>query len=170
MKNNPKMTLKVGDKVRINNRVMESYGYTKAKPYAGDFVLTKKFDGEVGVIERINDEFGPSQYPSVIVKVAERTLNIDLCFLTKATKEKPVAKRAGAKKISPQCSMILKHLQAGHSITHRSALMDFGVMSLPRRICDLKELGHDIVSVMEHNKLTDQRYARYHLSRPTFGG
>lgn len=65
--------------------------------------------------------------------------------------------------LPPQCELILNHLRAGHSITQRSALMDFGVMALPRRIADLKERGYDIVSVMEHNKLTGQRYARYSL-------
>lgn len=65
--------------------------------------------------------------------------------------------------LSPQCELILNHLKKGHSITQRSALMDFGVMALPRRIKDLKELGYPINSAMETNKLTGQRYARYSL-------
>lgn len=70
---------------------------------------------------------------------------------------------AQIRKLSPQCELILAHLRKGHSITQRSALMDFGVMALPRRIKDLREAGHQIESVMEHNKLTGQRYARYSL-------
>lgn len=65
--------------------------------------------------------------------------------------------------LSPQCELILNHLKKGHSITQRSALMDFGVMALPRRIRDLKDLGYPITSAMETNKLTGQRYARYSL-------
>lgn len=65
--------------------------------------------------------------------------------------------------LSPQCQMILSHLRKGHTITQRSALMDFGIMALPRRVADLKEAGYEIQSVMEHNKLTGQRYARYSL-------
>ena len=76
----------------------------------------------------------------------------------------PTVSRAGAaKKLSPQCQMILNHLRKGHSITQRSALLDFGIMALPRRIADLKESGHKIVSTIETNKLTGQRYARYSL-------
>lgn len=67
------------------------------------------------------------------------------------------------RKLSPQCELILNHLKKGYSITQRSALMDFGVMSLARRICDLKEKGYQIESVREFNKLTGQRYNRYYL-------
>ncbi|WP_218195179.1 helix-turn-helix domain-containing protein [Pseudomonas sp. 1239] len=55
------------------------------------------------------------------------------------------------------------HLKKGHSITQRSALLDFGVMALPRRISDLKEMGYPISSEIEINNLTGQRYARYSL-------
>lgn len=68
-------------------------------------------------------------------------------------------------KLTPQCQMIINHLKKGHTITQRSALLDYGIMSLPRRITDLKEKGFNIVSVMEHNKLTGQRYARYSLAK-----
>ena len=69
------------------------------------------------------------------------------------------------KKLTPQCKAIIEHLKKGHTITQRSALMDFGIMSLPRRICDLKELGYKIKSVLEVNKLTGQRYSRYSLTK-----
>ncbi len=36
-------------------------------------------------------------------------------------------------------------------------------MALPRRIADLKDRGYKIKSLLEHNKLTGQRYARYSL-------
>ena len=65
--------------------------------------------------------------------------------------------------MTPQCKLILNHLKKGHSITQRSALLDFGVMALPRRIADLRERGYRIKSEMEKNTLTGQRYARYTL-------
>lgn len=80
---------------------------------------------------------------------------------------KPVRRRAGAtRRLTPQCVLILEHLMKGRSITQRSALLDFGVMALPRRIADLREHGYNIVSVLESNKLTGQRYVRYYLGKP----
>lgn len=67
--------------------------------------------------------------------------------------------------LSPQCTLLLNHLKAGGTLTQRSALMDFGVMALPRRIKDLKERGHKIKSVTEFNKLTGQRYVRYSMEK-----
>lgn len=65
--------------------------------------------------------------------------------------------------LTPQCRTLLEHLKKGRTLTQRSALMDFGVMALPRRIADLKEAGYDVSSTMECNTLTGQRYARYKL-------
>lgn len=47
-----------------------------------------------------------------------------------------------------QCSRILAHLQGGNSITGLEALLLFGCIHLPRRIKDLREIGHDIHSQM----------------------
>ncbi|WP_095210291.1 helix-turn-helix domain-containing protein [Endozoicomonas ascidiicola] len=69
------------------------------------------------------------------------------------------------KNLTPQCYVILNHLKKGRTLTQRSALMDFGVMALPRRISDLKEAGYTVHSVMEKNTLTGQRYARYSLTK-----
>lgn len=66
-------------------------------------------------------------------------------------------------KLTPQCQRILRVLKAGHTITQRSALMDFGIMALPRRIADLKEAGYAITSTMQKSPLTGQRYAQYTL-------
>lgn len=82
----------------------------------------------------------------------------------KSTARKTVVKAAGeANRLSPQCKILLEHLKLGNSLTQRSALMDFGVMALPRRISDLKEHGFNIVSHIEYNKGTGQKYARYEL-------
>jgi len=60
-----------------------------------------------------------------------------------------------------QLSTIHKQLLKGNSLTQRSALLDFGIMSLPRRIADLKEKGFPVKSEMKTNPLTRQRYASY---------
>lgn len=67
--------------------------------------------------------------------------------------------------LTPQCAMIAHQLIEGKSITQRSALMDFGVMALPRRIADLKERGWEIGRKVESNKHTGQRFARYFLKQ-----
>lgn len=65
--------------------------------------------------------------------------------------------------LTPQARKVLQHLRQHGSLTQRSALIDLGVMALPRRIADLKEAGFDVVSVREKNKITGQRFARYEL-------
>jgi hypothetical protein len=60
-----------------------------------------------------------------------------------------------------QLSTIRKQLLKGNSLTQRSALLDFGIMALPRRIADLKEAGFPIKSVIKNNPHTGQRYASY---------
>lgn len=124
--------------------------------------------GKVGVITHINDFYCPSMHPDVTVEVEgqDTWIQVDVCFLVPeaAPQAKPVATRAGAGKLSPQCTLLINHLKNGWSLTQRSALMDFGVMALPRRIADLKERGYRILSQLEVNKLTGQRYARYSLA------
>ena len=62
-----------------------------------------------------------------------------------------------------QCDELLRHLKEGYTLTQRSALLDYGVMSLSRRICDLKARGIKISRKLENNVSTGQRYARYQL-------
>lgn len=169
---NPKMTLKAGDRVKVNATVVDSYGYTEAKPFWMAKLSAEKHAGKEGVIVALNVSYtDETLYPDAHVKLdSGEMLPFEICHLTKVlplVASKPVTKRAGAaKKMSPQCRMILDHLKQGNTITQRSALLDFGVMALPRRISDLKEHhGINITSTMEHNKLTGQRYARYSLNK-----
>ena len=67
--------------------------------------------------------------------------------------------------ITNQCDDLLRHLEKGNTITQRSALLDFGVMSLSRRICDLKARGVKISRKLERNVRTGQRYARYRINK-----
>lgn len=87
-------------------------------------------------------------------------------LLAEASREFNNNRGRATRKMTPQCKLILEHLKQGNTITQRSALLDFGVMSLPRRIADLKQHHNiNIKSTMEHNKITGQRYARYSLEK-----
>ena len=167
MERNVKEIFKVGQRVEIHSEIRNSYGFDNALPMLPPEITEV---GEVGIILKVHTPLrtkGCSKlYPDVLLELENgKTLWLDICFLTPIT-PKPVVKRAGAaKSLTPQCRIILKHLKQGFSITQRSALMDFGVMALPRRICDLKEAGHKISSVMEYNSLTGQKFARYSLTK-----
>ena len=60
-----------------------------------------------------------------------------------------------------QATRLFNHMMEGYSLTQRSALMDFNVMALPRRISDIEEAGYEVTRRMEINNHTGQRYARY---------
>jgi hypothetical protein len=60
-----------------------------------------------------------------------------------------------------QCEKILLHFDKNGSITQREAIMDYSISSLTRRIADLREAGHDIVSVNRRHPTTGQDYVRY---------
>lgn len=64
-----------------------------------------------------------------------------------------------------QNQLILDHLHRTGSITLREALMDYSVQCLTKRIQELREAGHDIVTHFKNHPTTNQRYARYVLNR-----
>jgi hypothetical protein len=64
-----------------------------------------------------------------------------------------------------QNQLILDHLNRTGSITLREALMDYSVQCLTKRIQELREAGHDIVTHFKNHPTTSQRYARYVLNR-----
>lgn len=65
--------------------------------------------------------------------------------------------------MKPQLKTILKHLDKVGSITNREAIVEYNIMSLPRRINDLEELGYKFNKVLKAHPVTGQRYKRYHL-------
>ncbi|GGX91006.1 hypothetical protein GCM10007160_18090 [Litchfieldella qijiaojingensis] len=65
--------------------------------------------------------------------------------------------------MATQVETIRRQLLAGNTLTQRSALMDFGIMALPRRITDLKETGFPVKVEMKSNPMTGQRFAQYSL-------
>jgi len=62
-----------------------------------------------------------------------------------------------------QINTVLKHLKITGSITVRDAMVEYNIMSLPRRILDLEELGYSFNRVNKTNPVTGQRYTRYYL-------
>ncbi len=56
--------------------------------------------------------------------------------------------------------LVLAHLQKHGNISNAEAQTMFKCRALPRRIADLKEQGHIIVSTLKKDS-TGQRYARY---------
>lgn len=63
-----------------------------------------------------------------------------------------------------QTEKILNHIRKRGHITLREAIMDYGIQSLTRRIADLREKGHKIVSVPRQHPVTGQDYTRYELA------
>lgn len=60
-----------------------------------------------------------------------------------------------------QLARLLRHLRAGKTVTVREATVDLGIGSPPRRLLDLKELGHNIGDVWETRN--GARYKRWSL-------
>jgi hypothetical protein len=66
--------------------------------------------------------------------------------------------------MKPQLKTILKHLNKVGSITNREAIVEYNIMSLPRRINDLEQdWGIQFKREMKAHPVTGQRYVRYHL-------
>ena len=77
---------------------------------------------------------------------------------------KPKRTYKSAKVKPSQNDMVLDHIRKIGSISFAEAWDAYGVRSLPRRIADLKERGHNIVVKMKEHPITGQRYARYSMA------
>ncbi len=62
-----------------------------------------------------------------------------------------------------QLDTIMNHLQTVGSISTLDAINHYQIMSLSRRICDLKEFGLKFNSVRKTHPVTFKRYVRYYL-------
>ncbi|WP_177282367.1 helix-turn-helix domain-containing protein [Devosia enhydra] len=67
-------------------------------------------------------------------------------------------------KLRPQLRQILTHCKMVGYITPRSAIDDYGIMSLARRINDLEALGYEVQRQNRKHPATGQRYTRYFVS------
>lgn len=68
--------------------------------------------------------------------------------------------------MTPQLRKILTHVNRVGYITVRAAMMDYGIGSLSRRICDLEALGFQVTTERCRNPGTGQRYVRYFVKYP----
>jgi len=66
------------------------------------------------------------------------------------------------KAYTSQTSMLLSHLRKAGSVSSLEAY-DMGIRSWTRRIRDLREDGHRIISETKRHPTTRQRYVRYHF-------
>lgn len=64
-----------------------------------------------------------------------------------------------------QHDKIMKHLRKAGSITVREALVEYSIASLTKRVHELREQGHDIVSTVKFHPITGQKYVRYSLEQ-----
>lgn len=64
--------------------------------------------------------------------------------------------------MASQNQRVLKHLKTGRPLTSLQALNKFGIMRLAARINDLKDSGHNIMSMPV--KLKGKRFAQYRLA------
>jgi hypothetical protein len=62
-----------------------------------------------------------------------------------------------------QHQKIMTHLKKAGSITVREAMVEYSIQSLTKRIQELREMGHNIVSQIKHHPITGQKYTRYTL-------
>ena len=69
-------------------------------------------------------------------------------------------------KLTPQMRMILTHVNKVGYITARAAIMDYGIMSLSRRMCDFEDMGWKVWTAERKNPATGQRYVRYYMDPP----
>lgn len=60
-----------------------------------------------------------------------------------------------------QHDKIITHFKKTGSITVREAMIEYSIASLTKRIQELRELGHAIVSNPKTHKVTGQKYVRY---------
>lgn len=62
--------------------------------------------------------------------------------------------------MAPQLETLLKHFSTKGSISNVEAQAVYRIRALPRRIADLKEMGHKFSRKFDKDP-TGQRYARY---------
>lgn len=69
-------------------------------------------------------------------------------------------------KLTPQMRTILTHCKSVGYISGRTALLDYGIVSLSRRINDLEALGYVVKRERKQHPATGQRYVRYFVDTP----
>ena len=62
-----------------------------------------------------------------------------------------------------QCEQILKHLKQGKTLTQVDAFNEYGCWRLAARISDLRQAGHEVVTIRESQG--EKVFARYLLRK-----
>ena len=62
-----------------------------------------------------------------------------------------------------QTMKILSHLKRGWTITPIDALQKYDCFRLAARISDIRGMGYNVLTIMEHKG--DKKYARYRLQK-----
>lgn len=64
-----------------------------------------------------------------------------------------------------QCDIVLWHLENEGTLTRAQAMMTYGIVELPARICELKKRGYNIKSTKgtSHNRFGTVHYNIYSL-------
>jgi len=117
----------IGDKVLVLRDPREVEGYD-----ARMNCLTSDSEsyGKQGTVIEVDYSY-QAQFPDVLVDLGgDRNIYLDINYVRLIGKP--------AKPLTPQCLELLEHMTKGHSVTQRSALIDFSIAALPRRISDLK--------------------------------
>ena len=63
-----------------------------------------------------------------------------------------------------QEAQVLNHIKTAGSITVREAMIEYHIQSLTKRISNLREMGHDIISNRKTHSVTGAKYVRYSLA------
>ena len=63
--------------------------------------------------------------------------------------------------MTTQCEAILKHLQTRGTLTPIDALNEYGIFRLAARVLELREAGHNVVTIRESQG--EKVFARYLL-------
>ena len=64
-----------------------------------------------------------------------------------------------------QCDIVLWHLENEGTLTRAQAMMEYGIVELPARICELKKRGYNITSTKgtSHNRFGTVHFNIYSL-------
>lgn len=62
-----------------------------------------------------------------------------------------------------QITKLIAHFKKAKSITVREAMIEYSIQSLTKRIQEMRDMGHNIISVQRRHPVTKQRYVRYHM-------
>jgi hypothetical protein len=68
---------------------------------------------------------------------------------------------------TPQWKVVLDHLLLGYSFTGLDALREFGIISFPKRICEIEKIGYKVERklVMVKGRFGEKRVNRYWIEQ-----